>query len=47
MEDLAELILLQLRSINQDAGQFVAGVLSNDISEEEQTVFATRVVDLG
>lgn len=46
MEDLAELILLQLKSINQDVGKFVAGVLSNDISDEEQIAFASRLVDL-
>ncbi len=46
MEDLAELILLQLKSINNDAGQFTAGVLYNDISHEEQIAFAARLVDL-
>ncbi len=46
MEDLAELILLQLKSINNDAGQFAAGVLYNDISDEAQIAFAGRLVDL-
>jgi hypothetical protein len=46
LRDLNMLILDHLRSINQDAGQFAAAILSNDISKEEQICFAHRLVDL-
>lgn len=46
MEDIDELILLQLKGINTDAGQFVAGILSNDLSRDEQMNFSHRLVDL-
>lgn len=44
--DLNMSILDQLKGINNDAGAFAAGVLSNDISKEDQIDFAIRLVDL-
>lgn len=35
MEDLTELILLQMNSINKDVGGFVAGLLSDDLTREQ------------
>jgi hypothetical protein len=46
MEDLDELILLQLRNINRDAGQFATDMLNNKITQDEQISFAHRLVDL-
>ena len=46
MEDLDELILLQLKNINRDAGQFAANILTNEITEDEQIRYAHRLVDL-
>ncbi|MEU0521902.1 hypothetical protein [Streptosporangium sp. NPDC006007] len=37
-------IVQQLKDINTDAGQFVAGLLSDDISHEDQLTFALRLV---
>lgn len=39
-------IVQQLKDINQGAGVFVAGVLADDLTKEEQIAFATRLVDL-
>ncbi|WP_254710442.1 hypothetical protein [Streptomyces lunaelactis] len=39
-------IVRQLKDINNDAGAFVAGVLSDDISRDDQIVFALRLVRL-
>ncbi|WP_212915025.1 hypothetical protein [Streptomyces sp. TS71-3] len=39
-------IVQQLKDINTDAGQFVAGLLSYDISREDQLTFALRLVRL-
>lgn len=44
--DLNMSILDQLKAINNDTGVFAAGVLSNDISKEDQIGFAIRLVDL-
>lgn len=44
--DLGMSIVRQLKDINNDAGQFVAGVLSDDISKEDQITFALRLVRL-
>ena len=44
--DSAMSILDQLKGINQDAGAFAAGILSNDISKDDQITFAIRLVDL-
>jgi len=46
MEDLTELILLQMSSLNQDAGDFVAGLLSDDLTRDQQVSFGHRLVDL-
>lgn len=46
LRDLNMLILDRLRNINQDAGQFAAAILSNDISKEAQIRYAHRLVDL-
>jgi hypothetical protein len=46
MEDLDELILMQLKGINEEAGPFVVGILNDDISRDEQISFAHRLVDL-
>ena len=46
MEDLTELILLQMSSLNQDAGGFVAGLLSDDLTRDQQISFGHRLVDL-
>ncbi len=44
--DSARSTLDQLQGINQNARMFTAGMLSNAISKERQTAFATRLVDL-
>lgn len=44
--DLNMSIARQLKDINDDAGEFVTGVLSDDISREDQIVFALRLVRL-
>lgn len=46
MHDLNMAIAQQLKAINNDAGAFVAGVLSDDISRDDQIVFALRLVRL-
>lgn len=46
VHDLNMAIAQQLRAINADAGGFVAGLLSDDIPEEEQIAFAHRLVDV-
>ena len=42
--DLDMSIVRQVKDINNDAGAFVAGVLSDDISRDDQIVFALRLV---
>jgi hypothetical protein len=44
--DLSMDIVRQLKDINNDTGQFVAGILSDDISREDQITFALRLVRL-
>jgi hypothetical protein len=46
VEDLTELILLQIMSINKDTGGFIAGLLSDDLTKERQISFGHRLVDL-
>jgi len=46
MKDLTELILLQMSSLNQDAGGFVAAPLSDDLTHDQQIRFGHRLVDL-
>lgn len=42
--DLSMAIVQQLKDINTDAGQFVAGLLNDDISREDQITFTLRLV---
>lgn len=44
--DLNMAIARGLKDINQASGNFIAGVLSDDISKEDQITFALRLVDL-
>jgi hypothetical protein len=44
--DLNMGIVQQLKDITGDTGQFVAGILSDDISREDQTLFALRLMRL-
>ena len=44
--DLNMGIVQQLKDITGDTGQFVAGILSDDISQDEQIIFALRLVRL-
>ncbi|HEY6422433.1 MAG TPA: hypothetical protein VIY28_04130 [Pseudonocardiaceae bacterium] len=44
--DLNMAIVQQLKEINKHMGAFVAGVLSDDISKENQIAFALRLVRL-
>lgn len=44
--DLSMGIVQQLKDITGDAGAFVAGVLYDDISQDEQITFALRLVRL-
>lgn len=44
--DLSMGIARQLKDINDDAGAFVAGLLSDDISGDDQITFALRLVTL-
>lgn len=46
MEDLTELILLQIHGINKDVGGFIAGLLSDDLTHDQQISFGHRLVDL-
>lgn len=46
MDDLTRSICEQLTEINKEAGAFVAGILSNDISRDDQIKFAHQLVDL-
>jgi len=46
MDDRNRLILQELKAINDEAGQFVAGILSFDISRHDQIAFALRLVVL-
>jgi hypothetical protein len=46
MEDLTELILLQIKSITQDVGGFVADLLSDDLTRDQQISFVHRLADL-
>jgi hypothetical protein len=46
MEDLTELILLQIKGITTDVGGFVAGLLSDDLTHDQQISFGHRLVDL-
>ena len=46
MEDLTELILLQIKSITKDVGSFVAALLSDELTREQQIRFGHRLVDL-
>jgi len=46
MENLTELILLQIKSITKDMGGFVASLLSNDLTHDQQINFGHRLVDL-
>lgn len=44
--DLNMGIVRQLKDITGDTGQFAAGILSDDISQDEQITFALRLVRL-
>ncbi len=46
MDEQTRLILEELRSVNNDTGQFVAGILSDDLSRDDQIAFALRLVVL-
>lgn len=46
LSELDEQILIQLRRINQETGQFVTGMLTGEITRENQVAFAHRLVDL-
>jgi len=46
MEDLTELILLQVKGLTKDIGGFVAGLLSDDLTRDQQISFGHRLVDL-
>jgi hypothetical protein len=46
LHDLNMAILDQLNSISRDTGPFVAGILSNDISRDDQLFFALRLMQL-
>lgn len=46
MDELTRRICEQLTEINKEAGAFVAGILSNDISRDDQIKFAHQLVDL-
>lgn len=45
-DDLNMQIVAQLKAINKDSGGFVAGLISNDLPEEDQIAFAHRLVDI-
>ncbi len=46
MDEITELILTQLNSLGKDVGNFIAGILSDDISRDDQINFAHRLVDI-
>lgn len=43
--DVSMAIAQQLKAINDQAGAFIAGLLSDDLGEAEQIAFAHRLVD--
>ena len=45
-DELDELILVQLKSISRNVGAFVTGVLTDELTREDQLGFAHRLVDL-
>jgi hypothetical protein len=45
MDDLDEVIILQLRGLVADTGEFIAGVLCDDLTDAKQISFAHRLVD--
>jgi hypothetical protein len=46
LHDLNMTIAHELKAINDDAGAFVAGILSDDIGRDDQITFALRLVRL-
>lgn|GEM_PF-5391898 len=44
--DLTMAILTQLKELNDRTGEFIAGLLSDDLSDDEQIAFAHRLVDI-
>jgi hypothetical protein len=46
MDDLEERILIGLKDINRDVGAFATGILTNEITRDEQITFALRLVVL-
>ncbi|HEX7658065.1 MAG TPA: hypothetical protein VF444_01190 [Pseudonocardiaceae bacterium] len=46
MDDVTRSICLQFKEMNQATGAFVAALLSDDLSRDEQIAFAHRLVDL-
>jgi hypothetical protein len=45
MDDLDEIIILQLRGLAADTGEFIAGLLYDELTDEKQISFAHRLVD--
>lgn len=46
MDNLEEKILTELKHINRDAGESATGILTDEISRDEQIIFALRLVVL-
>jgi len=45
MDELDEVIILQLRGLVADTGEFIAGVICDDLTDAKQISFAHRLVD--
>jgi hypothetical protein len=46
LDDASELVIWRLKALGDEMGGFVAGILSNDITRDEQIAFAHELVDL-
>lgn len=46
MDERDELILMEFKGIGKEVGAFLSGILSNDLSPEDQRLFALRLVRL-
>lgn len=44
--ELTMAILAKLKDVNDHTGEFIAGLLSDDLSAAEQIAFARRLVDV-
>jgi hypothetical protein len=46
LDHASEAVIWRLKAVGDEMGGFVAGILSNDLTEDEQIAFAHKLVDL-